>query len=306
MIIEGNYELIMGLKKDRDFGPVILFGMGGVLTEIIKDSAIALPPLNRLLARRLMEETKVYKLLQGYRNYPPVDISKLEEILIRLAQLAADFSVIEELDINPLIVTDDNIFAVDARITVKPSELNPPLHMVISPYPDENEEQSATVDGHPFLIRPIRPEDAPIFKDLFESLSPRSIYYRFFSPIKSLSSEMLAKFTQIDYDREIALVAVDDSGNEEIMLGVARIIIERNETDAEFSVLVRDEWHGKGIGAQLLDRCMKIVKERGINKVWGFVLSENTQMLALGKKLGFSKKRVPETNEYELAIEFQK
>jgi len=304
MLKRPDFELILGAKQDRDFGPVILFGMGGKITEVLKDRAIALPPLNRLLAKRLMEETKVHQLLQGYRDIPPANTPLLEEILIRLAQLVTDFSEIEELDINPLFVGEKTACAIDARVLLKPSDKQPPLHLVISPYPDQFEEHTRTNMGIEIFIRPIRPEDAVLLVDLFESLSPRSVYMRFFTPLKRLSHRMLARFTQLDYDREIALVALFGSPEEEKMLGVARIILERNQKEAEFSVVVGDVWQGKGIGATLLQRCLAIAKERRIEKVMGYVLSENKQMLSLGKKLGFSIKKVPGIGEYELSLEF--
>jgi acetyltransferase len=300
-----DYELILGAKQDRDFGPVILFGMGGILTEVLEDRAIALPPLNRLLAKRLMEGTKVYRLLQGYRDIPPARIPLLEEILIRLAQLVTDFSEIAELDINPLFVNEKNACAIDARVLLKPSQTPAPLHLVISPYPDQLEERTRTKTGIDIFVRPIRPEDAPLLVELFESLSPKSVYRRFFTPMKRLPHSMLARFTQIDYDRHIALVALSVSKSKESMLGVSRVIMERNQKVAEFSVIVSDPWQGKGIGAALLQRCLAIAKDRGIEKVMGTVLAENTQMLALGKKLGFTINRVLGVGEYELSLVFQ-
>ena len=303
MIRRPDYELILGAKKDRDFGPVILFGMGGIFTEVIKDRAIAFPPLNRLLAKRLMEQTRVYQLLQGYRNIPPANLELLEEILIRLAQLVTDFSEIEELDINPLFVTGNDACVVDARVLLKPTQTQSPLHLVISPYPDQFEERTRTKTGIDIFVRPIRPEDAPLLVELFESLSPQSVYRRFFTPMKRLPHNMLALFTQIDYDRHIALVALSVSKSKESMLGVARVILERNQKEAEFSIVVGDPWQGKGIGAALLQRCISIAKERGIEKVMGTVLAENTQMLALGKKFGFKIKKVLGAGEYELSID---
>ena len=306
MIKHTDYELILGLKKDRDFGPIILFGMGGIFSEVLKDYAIAFPPLNRLLAGKLIEDTKVYRLLQGYRNMPPARLDVLEEILIRLAQLATDFSEIEELDINPLILTQEAACAVDARVLLKPSQVTAPLHLVISPYPDQYEEHITTNTGSDIFIRPIRPEDAPLLVDLFETLSPRSVYLRFFTPMKRLPHSMLALFTQIDYDRHIALAAMSESQPDEKMLGVARIILGRHLREAEFSVVVSDPLQGKGIGASLLQRCLSIAKERGIQKVMGTVLAENTQMLALGRKLGFNIKKEQNVPEYELSIDFTK
>ncbi len=307
MLKRPDYELIIGAKKDKDFGPVILFGMGGIMTEILKDRAIALPPLNRLLARHLMEDTKVFRILQGYRNHLPANIVLLEEILIRLAQLVTDFSEIEELDMNPVLAVENDICAVDARVMLKSSAVPAPLHLVISPYPNQHEAKVVTKEGVNLFVRPIRPEDADLFVKMFESLSPQSVYFRFFSPIKNLRHDVLARFTQIDYDREIALVAIRETAETgEEMLGSARVITEHNPKHAEFSVLVRDSWQGKGIGACLLEKCLEIAQGWDIEKVWGIVLPENRQMIALGKKLGFDVKRDPESNDYILTLLFER
>jgi acetyltransferase len=306
-MLSPEYELILGSKRDRDFGPVILFGMGGIMAEVLEDRAIALPPLNRLLARSLMEKTRVYRLLKGYRNHPPANLTLLEEILIRLSQLVIDFPEIEELDINPLMVTKNDFCAADARILLKSTERPSPLHLVISPYPSQYEVRIQHSGVGELFIRPIRPEDAPLMVKLFELLSARSIVLRFFSPLKMLPHRMLARFTQIDYDREIALVALCGPEQNEKMLGVARIITNvYNQKHAEFSVIVGDPWQGKGIGAELLKRCLSIAKERGIEKVTGIVLPENTQMLALAKKLGFSATKVTGESDYKLSIDLTK
>lgn len=299
-------ELIVGAKRDDHFGPVILFGMGGILAELLKDRSLALPPLNRSLAHRLMEDTKVYKVLRGLRNLPPADMASLEELLIRLSQLVTDFPEIVELDMNPVVLQHGKPWAVDARVLVRPSSVPSSMHLIISPYPARYEKHAVTTTGLPVFVRPIKPEDAPLLVDLFHVLSPTSIYFRFFSPIKELSEDMLARFTQIDYDREIALVAVDASGTaQEKLLGVARVISDPDGKKAEFAVLVGDPWQGKGIGALLLENCLHIAKERGIETVWGTVLRENTQMLALGRKLGFSVCRVPESTDCELTIDLR-
>jgi acetyltransferase len=229
----------------------------------------------------------------------------LEEILIRLSMLVSDFAGIAELDINPLMVVQDSFCAVDARIALKTPRRRAPEHLVISPYPEHLEEKVTTKEGVDLFIRPIRPEDAGMLEELFDTLSPRSIYLRFFSPLKNLPHNMLARFTQIDYDREIALVAVHGKDGQEQMLGVSRIIPLRDMKSAEFAVLVGDPWHGKGIGAELLMRCLKIARERGIENVCGEVLAENTQMLRLGKKLGFHARSIPQSTEFEMYIDLK-
>jgi len=299
----------MGSKRDRDFGPVIFFGIGGIMAEVLKDRSVALPPLNRLLARQLMKKTKIYTLIKGFKNHPPVDLTWLEEILIRLSQLVTDFPEIEEIDINPMIVTPNDAYATNPRILLSPAKTPAPHHLVISPYPNQYEARTVREGAGELFIRPIRPEDAPLLVELFESLSKQSVHFRFFGPLKMLSTGMLstgmlARFTQIDYDREIALVALLGTEPNEKMLGVARVITDiYNGKNAEFSVVVGDPWHGKGIGAELLKRCLSISKERGIENVKGIVLPENTQMLALGKKLGFTAKKIVGESEYELNID---
>jgi acetyltransferase len=294
----------MGAKRDPNFGPVILFGMGGIYTEVLKDRALGLPPMNRLLARRLMQETKAYSLLQGYRNRPAADMERLEEMIVRLSQLLIDFPEIAELDMNPVLIKDGNPVAVDARILVSPLEVPSSLHLVIGPYPEEDESHMVSVDGRRIFIRPVKPEDAPLFTALFKVLSPTTIYYRFFGMLKELKPEMLARFTQIDYDREVALVAIDEDSQTDSMLGVARIIGDPDGKTGEFAVLVGDAWQGQGIGSNLLEKCLSIAEKQGFETVHGTVLRENRNMLALGKKLGFEIKRDPDSGDNELVIHF--
>jgi acetyltransferase len=300
-----DFEILMGAKRDPNFGPVILFGMGGIYTEVLKDRALGLPPMNRLLARRLMQETKAYALLQGYRNRPAADMERLEEMIIRLSQLLIDFPAIAELDMNPVLIKDGNPVAVDARILVSPLEVPSSLHLVIGPYPEEDESHMVSVDGRRIFIRPVKPEDAPLFTALFKVLSPTTIYYRFFGMLKELKPEMLARFTQINYDREIALVAIDEDWETDRMLGVARIIGDPDGKTGEFAVLVGDTWQGQGIGSNLLEKCLSIAEKQGFESVHGIVLRENRNMLALGKRLGFDIKREPDSGDNELVIHFR-
>ncbi len=303
MIPGGDYELIAGAKKDRDFGPVLMFGTGGILTEVFKDRSLALPPINRILARQMIEETRIYRVLNGYRNHRALDMLRLETLLIRLSRMVADFSEITEIDLNPLRVQQGLVVAVDARVIVGPASVAAPLHLVISPYPRQYERECAIDGVGMVLIRPIQPEDAPLLEDLFAALSPRSIYYRFFGPMKRLPKEMLARFTQIDYDREIAMVAIARGDGNEKMLGVGRIIAQNVPKEAEFSVVVADSYHGKGVGAALLKSCLSIARGREIENIRGRVLPGNTGMLALGRKLGFSVRLDPVSKEYELALD---
>ena len=305
-IANPDFELLMGSKTDDNFGPVLLFGSGGVYAEVLNDQALGLPPLNRLLARRMMEETRIQPLLKGYRNHPPADLEKLEELLIRLSQLVIDFPEIVEMDINPVVVKNGEPCAVDARIRLVRDESGTTRqHLVISPYPQHLERHDLTDLDMPLFIRPIKPEDAALFTELFNTLTPTSIYYRFFSVVKSLTPEILARFTQIDYDREISFVALDDRAGEEQMLGIANIIGEPDGKRGEFSVLIGDPWQGVGIGAKLLLQCLRIAQERGMETVWGTVLSENIYMLGLGKKLGFTVTPGGDGSEFKLTIDLK-
>jgi acetyltransferase len=302
-LILPEFELLAGVETDPDFGPAVRFGLGGASADLIGDQAFTLPPLNRLLARRLMEETRVYQRIASLSGQASAIHLQTEEILVRLSQLVTDFAEVQSVRLNPLIVQGGRVVGGEAWVRLAAPARPAPLHLVISAYPDELEAQARARDGRPIFIRPIRPEDASLMVTLFESLSSRSVYRRFFSPMKNLPRNMLARFTQIDYDREIALIALDAAAAEEVMLGVARVITARGGREAEFSVLVGDPWQGLGIGAELLLRCLRIAKARGMERVWGLVLTENTQMLALGKKLGFQVRRVPEAGEYELQID---
>jgi acetyltransferase len=300
-----DFELLLGSRTDDNFGPVLCFGAGGVFAELLDDKALGLPPLNRLLARRMMEETRILPLLQGYRNAAPVELEKIEELLMRLSQLVIDFPEIVEMDINPVLVKDGEPIAVDARIKLARVESSANMHLVISPYPQHLERHDLTDLQMPLFIRPIKPEDAPLFVELFNTLTPTSIYYRFFSVVKTLSPEILARFTQIDYDREISFVGLDDEEGRERMLGVANILGEPDGKRGEFSVLIGDPWQGKGIGARLLLQCLRIAQERGMEIVWGTVLAENRYMVALGKKLGFTVKQGEDPSEYKLTIDLK-
>ena len=297
-----EFEIIAGAKNDRNFGPVITFGLGGIYTELFKDINLDLVPLNRLLARRLMQGTRTYTLLSGYRGQPAADIKAFEEMLVCLSNLVIDFPEISELDMNPVIVADSQPLVLDARIGLRPVDVASPHHLSISPYPRQFEWKDIRTDGLRLFIRPIKPEDGPLLEDLFDRLSATSIYHRFFSPLKTLPHYMLVRFTQIDYEREISLVALEENDAMH-MIGVSRVTANPDGTVGEFAVLVGDDWQGKGIGAQLLKRCLYIAKERGMEKVWGSAMTDNTQMVALAKKLGFDVALDAANHEYQLTID---
>jgi len=305
-IINPEYELMLGVKRDELFGPVILFGMGGIFSEILRDTALALPPLNRLLIQRLIGQTKVSSLLSGYRSLVPIEMEQLELMILSLSQLVTDIPEISELDINPILVKNGKPIAVDARIMVTPTTAQAPLHLVISPYPSQYEQYVTTKGGRKIFIRPIQPEDGDLFLKLFETLSPTSVYYRFFSHLRELRPEMLATLTQVDYDRHLALVAFDAEEKEEKMLGAARIIADPEITHSEFSILVGDPWQGQGIGAALLLSLLKAAKQQGGKTIWGTVLRENRQMIQLGKRYGFSISHQMSEGTCELKIDLEK
>jgi acetyltransferase len=298
-----DFEMLIGARRDPTFGPVVLFGTGGIFAEIFRDRSIGLPPLNRLLSRRIMQSTRIFRLLQGYRNRPGADLGALEKMLIQLAQLLVDFPQIRELDMNPVVVVDGRPLALDARVRLEAADVDPPHHLVISPYPSEYEFAETTAKGLPIFIRPIKPEDAPLFVALFETLSESSIYYRFFQNLRTLPRRMLVRFTQVDYDRHIVLTAIDHRDDHHEMLGVARIIGDPDGRTGEFAILVGDPWQGRGVGAAILDHCLQIARERGMRRVWALVLPENTSMLKLGQRLGFERKFDRENSAYRLKMD---
>lgn len=297
------HELLIGTKTVPDFGPVILFGAGGLLTELYEDYSLALPPLSRLLAKRLMEETRIYRVLQGRGRTPPVDLELLEEILIRLAQLVTDFPEISELVINPFMIGPGGGIAVDAHLLIRPADRPSPEHLVISPYPNHYEGFITVKGGKRIFVRPIKPEDAPLLTGLFSALSPLSIYFRFFSPLKSLSTKMLARLSQIDYDREMALVAFDPDEEEEKVIAVVRYMAVPRKEEANFAVAVGSPWQGLGIGAALMERLFAIAREEGIKKITGEVLAENYQMLALARRFGFEIGKTIENGQYIITLD---
>jgi acetyltransferase len=290
MIKDKGYELIIGSSLDRQFGPVILFGAGGVLVEIFKDSSLALPPLNRTLARRLMERTQIYKALQGVRGEPAVDLATLETMLVRFSQLLCDFPEIREVDLNPILASTQRILALDARILLVPSgevEGGRP-RLAIHPYPNQYTAPFTLRDGTQVTVRAIRPEDEPLIIALHGRHSERTIRMRFFSLVKTLSRDSLIRLCHLDYDREMALVAVETKQEQASILGVSRYYLLPETGEAEFALVVNDAHQRQGLGRHLMTRLIGIARERGVKKLVGQVLRENREMLALMASLGFS------------------
>jgi acetyltransferase len=298
-------ELIIGSKRDPDFGPLILFGAGGVFTEILEDSAVDLPPLNQLLARRLIEKTRVSRVLRGYRNAPPADLDQLAEILVRISQLVTDFPEIVELDINPLLVINGRFVAVDARIIVEPTEVPAPRHLIIAPYPNQFETDWMLRDGTPVLLRPMKPEDEPLVSDFLGKCSEETIYFRYFKLIKKWTHEMLIRFTQNDYDRELGLMAIGLPPGPEVMMGVSRLVMAADRSTAEFAVIVADPWQGKGLGPKLVERITEIAREQGVKSLSGDVLAQNQPMLEMVKRLGFALRKDTEGGTFRVEMALQ-
>ena len=291
MVIQKGFELIVGSSIDRQFGPVVLFGAGGIMVEVFKDSALALPPLNRTLARRLIERTKISHALAGVRGQKPVDVAGLESLLVRFSQLVADFLDIAEIDINPLLASPERVVALDARVLLAPADLpeNKQPRLAIRPYPNQFVSQFTLPDGSAIVVRPIRPEDAPLIVELHAAHSERTIRLRFFSLVKMLSRDSLIRLCQLDYDREMALVAEQkDSAGKAHILAVSRYTLHPETGIAEFAVVVTDAWQGKGIGWQLMQRLIDVARQNGVKQLVGPVLRENATMLQLVQELGFA------------------
>ncbi len=291
---ENGYELIIGSTIDAQFGPVLLFGSGGQLVEIYKDRALGLPPLNTTLARRLMEQTKIYTALKGVRGRPPVDIAAIEELLVRFSQLVVEQPWIKEIDINPLLASPAGLTALDARVIVHGPEMTEDAlpHSAIRPYPSQYAGEWKLKDGTPVLIRPTRPEDEPLMIKFHEKLSDRSVYLRYFQPLKlsqRVAHERLTRICFIDYDREMALVTIhknEQTGEEEI-IAVGRLSKLHGVNEAECAVLIGDEWQHQGLGTELFRRSMEIAKAEKIARVISTMLVENREMRAICKRLGF-------------------
>lgn len=289
-------ELMIGIVRDPVFGPVISFGSGGTSVEVMGDSAISLPPLNRRLALDLINRTKVSKLLGQFRQMPPVDVDQLVDVLLAVSSMACELPWIQEMDINPLIMDDKGIVAVDARLVVDYPEpsTDPYHHLAIHPYPVHLVKKIQLNDGTDIVIRPIRPEDAEMEARFVRELSKESKYFRFMNALQELSQEMLVRFTQIDYHNEMALIAVKPTGASEEQIGVARYTTNLDKTSCEFALVVSDQWQGRGIAHRLMQILMEIARDRGLDRMDGQVLSSNTRMLELVASLGFRIENDPE------------
>jgi acetyltransferase len=288
------YEIILGSSIDAQFGPVLLFGTGGQLVEVFKDRALGLPPLNATLARRMMEQTKIFTAFKGVRGRRPIDVAALEQLLVRFSQLVVEQRRIAELDINPLLVSPDGLVALDARVVLHPADLPdekiPPL--AIRPYPVQYVTTGQMRDGTPVEIRPIRPEDEPMLVRFHQTLSEHSVRLRYFHPMKLSARTTHERLTRVcfnDYDRELALVATkhDPTQNRDDLLAVARLSKQPGGTEAEFALLVSDEYQRRGLGTKLLEQLLQIAKDEKLTRVSADILTENREMQRLCEKMGF-------------------
>ncbi|HSO85967.1 MAG TPA: bifunctional acetate--CoA ligase family protein/GNAT family N-acetyltransferase [Draconibacterium sp.] len=284
-------ELIVGTKKDPIFGTVMLVGMGGVTAELFKDNRLEFPPLNEQLAHQMLKSLKIYPLLKGYRGDTPKNIDKLIEVLIRMSYLAADYPEIAELDINPLVVTPTDVIALDARIVVDEEIMKKPVkeysHLILRPYPESLIKTATLRDGSEILLRPIKPEDEPLWLELLASCSKESIYHRFRYDFYFDSHDIASQYCFIDYDREIAIVAEVEEEGKKKLIGVGRLIADPDVEVMEYAILITDAWQKKELGFTITNYCMEIAKMRGIKILAAETTKDNKPMISVFRKLNF-------------------
>lgn len=284
-------EMIVGTKKDPVFGTVMLVGMGGVTAELFKDKRLEFPPLNEQLAHQMLKSLKIYPLLKGYRGDTPKNIDKLIEALIRMSYLAADYPEIAELDINPLVVTPTDVIALDARIVVDEEIMKKPVkeysHLMLRPYPERLIKKATLRDGSEILLRPIKPEDEPLWVELLASCSKESIYHRFRYDFYFDSHDIASQYCFIDYDREIAIVAEVEEEGKKKLIGVGRLIADPDVEVMEFAILITDAWQKKELGFTLTNYCMEIAKMRGVKILAAETTKDNKPMISVFRKLNF-------------------
>jgi acetyltransferase len=294
MIPQDGYELILGSSLDPQFGPVLLFGSGGQLVEVYRDRALALPPLTTTLARRMMEQTRVFTALEGVRGRPAVDLVALEQLLVRFSYLVVEQRQIKEIDINPLLASPGRLLALDARVVLHRPDISEDElpKLAIRPYPLQYVQPWTLLDGTPVTLRPIRPEDEPLMVKFHETLSDRSVYFRWLHMLglsQRVAHERLIDICFIDYDREMALVADyhNPQTEQDEIIGVGRLIKAHGENEAEFAILVTDQFQRKGLGAELLRRLIQFGHDEKLQRLTGDIDPENRGMQETCKKFGF-------------------
>lgn len=278
------HELIVGMSEDQTFGPTLLFGAGGTAVEVIKDTAHALPPLDHKLARDMMAQTRIYRLLEGYRNRPRADLDAIADVLVRASSLVADLPELRELDINPLLADDKGCIALDARMRVADAAASPRQPLSIRPYPAQWQKNVHLAEVGTVTIRPVRPEDEALYERFFSEIDPDDLRLRFFTAAPDRSHRFLARLTQIDYAREMAFVALSEAGN---LLGSSRLAADPDYARAEFAVIVRSDLKGKGLGWLIMQQLIDYARMEGLRELHGEVLAENTAMLDMCRDLGF-------------------
>ncbi|HEX5364498.1 MAG TPA: bifunctional acetate--CoA ligase family protein/GNAT family N-acetyltransferase [Gallionella sp.] len=291
MIVKPNgRELMIGVTCDPVFGPVITFGAGGTAVEIMGDRAVALPPLNNFLVKELIQDTRISKMLGAFRNMAPANMEALEDVLLRVSEMVCELPLLKEMDINPLILDEHGALAADARVVVEYRQPSADryAHMAIYPYPTQLVSQWQLADGTDITIRPIRPEDAELVQAFVHNLSEESKYFRFMNSMQELTETMLVRFTQLDYSREMALIAVTQEQEQEVELGVARYTINPDGDSCEFALVVADNITGKGLGQKLMVSLMEAARASGLKTIEGEVLKNNHNMIKLINRLGFS------------------
>lgn len=288
MVVRPNArEVFVGIADDPTFGPVIAFGRGGTAVEIINDKALDLPPLDLKSAHELIARTRVSRMLKAYRNVPAVRTDELAQVLVHISNLSADFAEIRELDLNPIVADETGLSILDARISVAAAAQrgagNP--RFAIRPYPKHWETPISTRSGLRALLRPVRPEDEPLFATFLRAISPDDLRLRFFAPIKDFGHEFIARLTQIDYDRAMVFLAIDETNGD--MLGVAGLHADANHESAEYAILVRSDLKGHGLGWSMMEQLVKYARREKLRRIEGEVLKENSTMLQMCEELGF-------------------
>jgi acetyltransferase len=297
------HELIVGAMTDPTFGPVLLFGQGGIGVEAIGDRALGLPPLNMSLAREMVSRTRVARLLEGYRDRPAADLQAICLTLVQVSQMIVDLPEIVELDINPLFADESGVLALDARMRITPASGSGADRLAIRPYPRELEEWVELRSGQRVLLRPIRPEDEPAHQAFHASLAPEDIRYRFFGLIRALPHSEMARFTQIDYDREMAFIATaSNRKGEPETLGVVRTVSDPDNIRAEYAIIVRSDMKRHKLGQLLLEKMIRYCRSRGTTEIVGQVLPDNRAMLGLVHRLGFKSRLLPDADAVEVKL----
>jgi acetyltransferase len=308
MVVKPNgRELMIGVTSDPVFGPVITFGAGGTMVEVMGDRSVTLPPLNTFLVKDLIQSTHIAKMLGPFRHMPGINMEALESVLLRVSEMVCELPMLAEMDINPLIVDENCALAADARVVIefKAPTADRYAHMAICPYPTYMVSNWQLADGTNITIRPIRPEDAKLVQDFVKNLSEESRYFRFMNSIQELSHEMLVRFTQIDYSREAALIAVTgDQFDQEIELGVARYSTNPDGESCEFALVIADSMNGKGLANKLMTALMEVAREKGFKSIQGEVLSNNSHMLKLMKHLNFEIETSPDDHHVKNVCKF--